>query len=100
MQEQCAATNGRRNGEPFTEGSLAVGSDCQQRSYMPRAVRCCDIAPWSDRVRLIDPENVEPGEGPVLGSVAASIASLLRADGYVAWLGDGTNLGLPEALTT
>jgi hypothetical protein len=25
---------------------------------------------------------------------------LIRPDGYVAWVGDGTDLGLPEALST
>ena len=39
-------------------------------------------------------------ELPVLGAVTAPTAVLIRPDGYVAWVGDGTQLGLPEALTT
>ena len=59
-----------------------------------------DIAPWADRVQLIDAEYVGPWELPALGAVAAPTAVLIRPDGYVAWVGDGTDLGLPEALTT
>jgi hypothetical protein len=39
-------------------------------------------------------------ELPVLGAVTAPTAVLIRPDGYVAWVGDRTHLGLPEALTT
>jgi 3-(3-hydroxy-phenyl)propionate hydroxylase len=59
-----------------------------------------DITPWADRVRLIEAEYVGLWELPVLGSVAAPAAVLIRPDGYVAWVGDGTQLGLPKALTT
>lgn len=38
-------------------------------------------------------------ELPVLGAVAAPAAVLVRPDGYVAWVGDGTQRGLAEALT-
>ena len=33
-------------------------------------------------------------------AVTAPTAVLFRPDGYVAWVGEGTHLGLPEALTT
>jgi 2-polyprenyl-6-methoxyphenol hydroxylase-like FAD-dependent oxidoreductase len=59
-----------------------------------------DISPWADRVQLIDAERVDPWELPVLGAVAAPTAALVRPDGYVAWVGDGTHLGLADALTT
>jgi hypothetical protein len=36
----------------------------------------------------------------VLGAVAAPTAVLIRPDGYVAWVGDGTDQGLRDALTT
>ena len=59
-----------------------------------------DIAPWADRVRLIDAEYSGRWELPVLGEVGAPAAVLIRPDGYVAWVGDGTDTGLREALTT
>jgi 3-(3-hydroxy-phenyl)propionate hydroxylase len=59
-----------------------------------------DITPWADRVQLIDAEYVGLWELPVLGAVTAPTAALIRPDGYVAWVGDRTHLGLHEALTT
>jgi hypothetical protein len=59
-----------------------------------------DIAPWADRVRLIDAEYGGVWELPVLGAVIAPTAVLIRPDGYVAWVGDRTQVGLADALTT
>jgi len=59
-----------------------------------------DIAPWADRVQLIDAEFVGTWELPALGAVTAPAAVLIRPDGYVAWVGDPTQLGLADALTT
>jgi 3-(3-hydroxy-phenyl)propionate hydroxylase len=59
-----------------------------------------DIAPWADRVRLIDARYTGVWELPVLGPVAAPTALLIRPDGHVAWVGNGTEQGLCEALTT
>jgi 3-(3-hydroxy-phenyl)propionate hydroxylase len=59
-----------------------------------------DIAPWADRVQMIDAEYVGPWELPVLGTVTAPTAMLIRPDGHVAWVGDLTDPGLPDALTT
>ena len=59
-----------------------------------------DIAPWADRVRLIDAGCVGPWELPVLGAVTVPDAVLIRPDGYVAWVGDLTQPGLADALTT
>ncbi|HWC46633.1 MAG TPA: FAD-dependent monooxygenase [Casimicrobiaceae bacterium] len=39
-------------------------------------------------------------ELPVLGEVVAPAAVLVRPDGYVAWVGQGTSEGLAESLTT
>jgi 3-(3-hydroxy-phenyl)propionate hydroxylase len=39
-------------------------------------------------------------ELPVLGPVSAPAAVLIRPDGYVAWVGDGTEEGLRDALAT
>ena len=59
-----------------------------------------DITPWADRVQLIDAEYDGPWELPVLGAVTAPAAVLIRPDGYVAWVGDGTDTGLRDALAT
>jgi 2-polyprenyl-6-methoxyphenol hydroxylase-like FAD-dependent oxidoreductase len=59
-----------------------------------------DIGPWADRVQLIDAKYVGTWELPALGAVTAPTAVLIRPDGYVAWVGDRTQLGLADALTT
>ena len=59
-----------------------------------------DITPWADRVQMIDTKYAGPWELPVLGAVTAPTAVLIRPDGYVAWVGDQSQLGLAEALTT
>ena len=59
-----------------------------------------DIAPWAGRVQLIDAQYVGPWELPVLDAVTAPSAVLIRPDGHVAWVGEGTDAGLRDALTT
>ena len=59
-----------------------------------------DIAAWSDRVQLIDAQYAGEWELPVIGAVTAPAAVLVRPDGYVAWVGEGTEAGLTDALTT
>ena len=59
-----------------------------------------DITRWADRVQLIDATYEGEWELPVLGVVTAPTAALIRPDGYVAWVGDGTHIGLPDALAT
>jgi 3-(3-hydroxy-phenyl)propionate hydroxylase len=57
------------------------------------------VAGWADRVQLVDATYDGGWELPVLGAVAAPAAVLIRPDGHVAWVGDGTDLGLADALT-
>ena len=59
-----------------------------------------DIAPWADRVRWVNAQYTGAWELPVLGTVTAPTALLIRPDGYVAWAGSGTDQGLRDALTT
>jgi 3-(3-hydroxy-phenyl)propionate hydroxylase len=59
-----------------------------------------DITPWADRVQLIHAKFVGTWELPVLGAVTAPTAVLIRPDGYVAWVGEPSQLGLADALTT
>lgn len=58
-----------------------------------------DITPWADRVRQIEAGYDGIWEVPALGTVAAPDAVLIRPDGYVAWVGAGTQQGLADALT-
>ncbi len=59
-----------------------------------------DITPWADRVRSIEAAHAGRFELPVVGAVPAPTAVLIRPDGYVAWAGDRSQTGLPEALAT
>jgi 2-polyprenyl-6-methoxyphenol hydroxylase-like FAD-dependent oxidoreductase len=59
-----------------------------------------DISPWADRVQLIDAKCVDEWQLPALGAITAPTAVLIRPDGYVAWVGDSTQPGLAQALTT
>jgi 2-polyprenyl-6-methoxyphenol hydroxylase-like FAD-dependent oxidoreductase len=54
---------------------------------------------WGDRVRSVDASYEGAWELPVVGAVEAPAAVLIRPDGHVAWVGDGTTDGLDEALT-
>jgi hypothetical protein len=61
-----------------------------------------DIAPWAERVCVVDATCDQPWALPVLGEVPAPSALLIRPDGYVAWVEDETGAdaaGLKEALT-
>jgi 2-polyprenyl-6-methoxyphenol hydroxylase-like FAD-dependent oxidoreductase len=60
----------------------------------------CDIARWSDRVLTVDAAHNGEWELPALGHVAAPTAVLIRPDGHVAWVGDGSDRGLLDSLTT
>jgi 3-(3-hydroxy-phenyl)propionate hydroxylase len=55
-----------------------------------------DINPWADRVQRIDAKYSGLWELPAIGTVTAPTAVLVRPDGYVAWVGDQTQLGLTE----
>jgi hypothetical protein len=59
-----------------------------------------DIAAWANRVQRVDARYTGAWELPVLGPVAAPTAVLIRPDGHVAWVGEGTDEGLRDALTT
>jgi hypothetical protein len=59
-----------------------------------------DIAPWADRVQSLDATYEGRWELPVIGAVTAPTAVLVRPDGYVAWVGESTQMGLGDALTT
>jgi hypothetical protein len=57
-----------------------------------------DLGPWADDVRVVRAEFGGRLELPVLGVVPAPTAVLIRPDGYVGWVGEGSAQGLREAL--
>lgn len=59
-----------------------------------------DISGWADRVRWVNAHYEGTWQLPVLGAISAPTAVLIRPDGYVAWVGDGTEHGLTDALST
>jgi len=58
-----------------------------------------DTSPWADRVQLRNAHYSGTWELPAIGAVSAPTAVLVRPDGYVAWVGDRSHVGLSEALT-
>jgi len=56
-------------------------------------------SPWAERTRPVDARDVGAWELPVLGAITAPAAVLIRPDGHVAWVGDGTDEGLHESLS-
>lgn len=57
-----------------------------------------DITSWADRLQSIDATYNGVWELPAIGTVSAPAAVLIRPDGYVAWVGEGTPAGLVDAL--
>jgi 2-polyprenyl-6-methoxyphenol hydroxylase-like FAD-dependent oxidoreductase len=59
-----------------------------------------EISPWADRVKLLDASYEGIWALPVIGAVSAPTAVLVRPDGHVAWVGNGDDGGLAQALAT
>jgi 2-polyprenyl-6-methoxyphenol hydroxylase-like FAD-dependent oxidoreductase len=57
-----------------------------------------DVAPWVDRVRLVDATHFGRCVLPVLGEVSLPPAVVIRPDGHVAWAGDLSDPELPASL--
>ena len=58
-----------------------------------------DVRPWADLVRSVVAAYDGVWELPVIGEVAAPAAVIIRPDGHVAWVGDGSEQGLSDVLT-
>lgn len=59
-----------------------------------------DLAGWGDRVSLVTARYRGVWELPALGEVSAPTAVLIRPDGHVAWVGESSSVGLPDALNS
>ncbi|HYE45662.1 MAG TPA: FAD-dependent monooxygenase [Caulobacter sp.] len=59
-----------------------------------------DAGAWRDRVEVVEARYAGAWTLPVIGTVAAPSAVLIRPDGYVCWVGEGDDHGLAEALET
>jgi hypothetical protein len=59
-----------------------------------------DLSPWGTRVRRVNASISGPWRLPGVGRIPRALAALIRPDGYVAWVGDGSDDGLREALAT
>ncbi len=57
-----------------------------------------ELGPWAGRVQLVNAWYEGEWRLPVLGAVDAPTGVLVRPDGYVAWVGEGTDDGLTDAL--
>ena len=64
------------------------------------ASRAIAVSAWSDRVQYVSATYDGTWELPVLGAIPSPNAVLVRPDGYVAWVGEGTLEALTKALTT
>ncbi|HYN99288.1 MAG TPA: hypothetical protein VEU28_06400, partial [Actinomycetota bacterium] len=51
-------------------------------------------------VQCVDAQYAGAWELPAIGTVTSPTAVLIRPDGYVAWVSEGADLGLTDALTT
>jgi hypothetical protein len=54
---------------------------------------------WAGRLVSVDAKYVGEWRLPDVGEVSAPTAVLVRPDGHVAWVGDGSDAGLAAALT-
>lgn len=60
--------------------------------------RTSDLGPWTARIRHLRARHAGRWELPVIGGIPSPSKVLIRPDGYVAWVGEGSDDGLRDAL--
>jgi 3-(3-hydroxy-phenyl)propionate hydroxylase len=79
---------------------LNLGEPVPSIAARPPLAELFNITSWADRISLIEAQYTGAWELPVFGAVPAPTAVLIRPDGYVAWVADGSDQGLRGALAT
>lgn len=90
---------GRRMPDLDLVGSQRVYALLHQARPLLLDFGSLDIGPWANRVRRVEARYDGAWELPVIGEVTAPSAVLVRPDGHVAWVGEGTDDGLRDALS-
>lgn len=57
-----------------------------------------DVSQWTDRVRLVEALCKGDWTIPEIGTIKPPAAILVRPDGYITWVGEGSDDGLAKAL--
>jgi 3-(3-hydroxy-phenyl)propionate hydroxylase len=91
---------GRRMPDLELDGSGRVFTLLHDARPVMLALEPVDIAPWTERVKLVQARYAGAWEIPVLGAVPAPTAVLIRPDGYVAWVKHGKDHEPRDALIT
>ena len=84
-------------GEPTTVYSLLHAA---RPVLMNLGDESLDPGPWAERVDSVHARSEGEWLLPSVGPVAAPSAALIRPDGHVCWVGEGTRDGLEPALAT
>ncbi|HVU30697.1 MAG TPA: FAD-dependent monooxygenase, partial [Sphingomicrobium sp.] len=58
-----------------------------------------DVAPWADRLQLVEAAPVASWEIPVVGAIPPAAGVLVRPDGHVAWVEGANDETLQSSLT-
>ena len=95
------ATNDGNPGDNATERADRVARALHRLDPSAAATRADDttVEPWRDRLRVDDATADAIWDLPVIGSVDAPAAALIRPDGHVAWTATADEEPLDVVLT-